>query len=513
MREKIQVGGLWLGPVLAILVYGLLPETYVGAQQEVVVFSASGRATLAMMVLMATWWLTEAIDMSITALLPLTLFPVLGILPLDEAAKPYADPLIFLYMGGFLLALSMQRWQLDRRIALQALACVGTRPSQIVGGFMAVTAGMSAFVSNTATTAMMLPIALSILRLTHPESAREEHQGVASGTVPTPATEFGAALMLSIAYAASIGGIATIVGTPTNAVLVGYLYESAPAEYRMEIGFARWLLVGVPVALIYLPITWWLLTRVLHRLSPEPLLGGHELITRSLQELGPVRRGERVTLVLFVLAGLVWMVRPWLAKWSVTIDGQPWQPLGGLSDTSVALMAALTLFLIPVDLRSRTFVMDWETAERLPWGILLLFGGGFSLASAVSKNGVAEFIGSYAAQFSSMPDWVLVALVTTFVVFFTELTSNTATATTMVPLLVALGPGLKVHPYLLVFPATIAASCAFMLPVATPPNAMVFAGGYIQLSQMIRAGWWLNLLGIVLVVLVTFLIVKPVFVP
>jgi sodium-dependent dicarboxylate transporter 2/3/5 len=512
VRNTIQWCGLLLGPLLALACYQMLPLEYRDAHQQLVQFSGGGRWTLAMMVWMGVWWLTETVDMAVTALLPLALFPLLGIATIEKAASPYANPLVFLFMGGFLLALSMQRWQLDRRIAISALRQVGTRPPQIVAGFMAITGLISAFVSNTATTAMMLPIALSVLRLTEARSGgKEESRDPRAGT--PDANGLGPCLMLAIAYSASIGGMATIVGTPTNLFLVSYLRDSAPEAFRSDVGFARWLCVGLPLTIIYLPITWWLLAKVLFRLPGEPIAGGRELLDDELQKLGPVRRGEWITLLAFLATAVLWVVRPWLQglEWS-TASGTL-RPFAGLSDTSIVMCSAIALFLIPVDVGRREFVLDWGTAEKLPLGLLLLFGGGLSLADAVSTNQVAEYLGSHASHLAGLPDLALVLIVTTFVIFFTEMTSNAATVATLVPLLVVLAPSLEVHPYLLAYPATLAASCAFMLPVATPPNALVFSGGYVRIGQMIRAGWWLNLVGIVLITLLTQWVVKPLLVP
>jgi sodium-dependent dicarboxylate transporter 2/3/5 len=315
--------------------------------------------------------------------------------------------------------------------------------------------------------------------------------------------------MLGIAYAASIGGISTIVGSPTNLFLVSYLRDSIATPYRMEFGFSRWLMIGVPVTLIYLPITWWLLTRLLMPLESQPLFDQRGLLTRELAQLGKPKAGEWITFVVFIITVVGWIGRPWLENVTWSYGGNAIQPFSGLTDEGISMTAALALFIIPVGFRPRTFVLNWKVAEQVPWGILILFGGGLSLARAIEQNGVADFLGAHGESLVGLPRFALVLIVTTFVIFFTELTSNTTTVTTLVPVLVALAPGLNVHPYLLAFPATIAASCAFMLPVATPPNAIVFASGYIALPQMIRAGVWLNLIGIVLISGLTMAIIGP----
>ena len=452
------------------------------------------------MVWMATWWLTEAIDISATALLPLVLLPLFGAASMKQATQPYAHPLIFLFMGGFLIALSMRRWGLDKRVALNTLRLVGTRPANMVAGFMLATAGLSAFVSNTATTAIMLPIALSVIQLVRGTRDRDAAAGPALGD------HFALCLMLGIAYAASIGGIATIIGTPPNAFLVGFLRDSISMEYRIELSFARWLMIGLPLSLVFLPIVWLLLTRVFYPIRVRQIEGGSELIQRELDALGPAKFGEWATLAVFLCTAVCWIVRPLLAKIFCSFDGQTVYPFAGLTDSTVAMIGALALFVIPADARQRRFVMDWQAAAELPWGILVLFGGGLSLAAAVENNGVAEFIGSQASHFAGMPALVIVLVVTTAMIFLTELTSNTATTATLLPVFAALAPGLGVHPYLLVFPAAIAASCAFMMPVATPPNAIVFASGEVTIPQMAKAGWWLNLLGIALITSLTMLV-------
>ncbi len=477
-RTAIRWAGLVGGPVLAVVCGALLPDSYTDpATGSVIEFTPAGRATLAVMAWMATWWLTEAIDISATALLPIAMLPLLGAATIREATAPYAHPLIFLFLGGFLLALAMQRWGLDRRIALITLRLVGDRPMNMVAGVMGATAVLSMFVSNTATAAMMLPIALSVVRL-----LREK-------------ANFALCMMLGIAYAASIGGIGTKIGTPPNGIVLGFVKDT----YGVEIDFATWLRVGLPLVVVFLPLTWLLLTRVIYPVPGTHIEGARELIAREYEQLGPVKPGEWAVFIVFTCTALLclWITRPWLA---------PYVP--GLSDSGIVMVAAVVLFVIPVEPRQRTFVLDWETARRVPWGILILFGGGLSLAAAVQVNGVAELLGSQVAAFD-VPPVVLVLLVTSLVIFLTELTSNTATTATLVPILAALAPGLGVSPSLLIFPAAIAASCAFMMPVATPPNAIVFGSGHVTIPQMCKAGLWLNLIGIGLITLLTFLVIEP----
>ncbi len=481
--------GLAAGPALAVLAYASLPDAYLDAAGGSVAFGSAGRATAAVAVWMAVWWLTEALEIQATALLPLVLFPLLGVASMADAARPYAHPLIFLFLGGFLIALAMERWGLHRRIALTALRAVGERPARIVAGFMAVSAVLSMWVSNTATAILMLPVAGSVIELV-------EHQ------LHRHARPFGLALMLGIAYAASIGGIATPIGTPPNLFLLSYLDE----HMGREVSFVRWMGVGLPLVAVFLPIAWWLLTRVLHPVGTRPIEGASALVRDTHAALGPMGRPERILLAVFGGAILAWLSRPWVV--GLELFGA--RPLAGLTDTGIAIGAALLLFLAPTGHPERRFVLDWRTAERLPWGILILFGGGLSLAAAIRTNGVGEWLGAQVAGLAGVPDVALVLGVVALIVFLTELTSNTATTATFVPLLAALAPGLGVDPLLLVVPAAVAASCAFMLPVATPPNAIVFGSGLVGIPAMARAGFWLNWIGIGLVTALAFAVVMPV---
>jgi sodium-dependent dicarboxylate transporter 2/3/5 len=352
----------------------------------------------------------------------------------------------------------------------------------MVGGFMIASAALSMWVSNTATAVMMLPIALSVVRL-----AGDDEGG-----------RFRVALLLGVAYGCSIGGIGTLIGTPPNLFLASY----ARSELGIEISFVRWMAFGLPLVACFLPIAWWLLTRVLYPLGDRRIEGGREGVRLALAELGPLNRGERITMVVFAITAVSWITRPLLV-------GLSWGPFGGLTDTGIAMLAALSLFCIPVDARQRVFAMDWETAARLPWGVLVLFGGGLSLAAAIGHNGVGDFIGSQLASFGTMPTFVLVVAIVTLVIFLTELTSNTATTATLVPILAGFAIGLGTAPLLLIVPAVVAASCAFMLPVATPPNAIVFGSGHVSMFEMNRAGLWLNVVGIALITALTYALAIP----
>ena len=485
--------GLIAGPLIGFFIYLSLPETYVNNESLEVVFSHAGRATAAIAIWMAIWWLSEAIPIYATALLPVLLFPLSGAVPIKEAAAPYAHYLIFLFLGGFMISLAMQRWGLHKRIALRTLKLVGTHPAHIVAGFMIATAGLSMWVSNTATTIMMTPIAISLLALI----ITDNHNGSSQRS----AQNFAVCLLLCIAYSASIGGIGTLIGTPPNLFLASYIKET----FNQEISFVRWLGVGLPVVLFFLPITWWLMTRLIYPFPDLKLDGAGDLADQEYEKLGVMNRGEKVTLIIFLSAVVLWIFRPLIQK--ISIDGL--KPFAGLDDATIALLAALALFIIPVDIKNRRFTMDWETCKELPWGILLLFGGGLSLASAIDVNGVGDFIGYQVIGFKGVTAFVMVIAVCALIIFMTELTSNIATTATMVPILAAIGPMLGIHPYALIITAAIAASCAFMMPVATAPNAIVFSSGRISIPQMCKAGFVLNITGIVIISLLMYLVALP----
>ncbi|CAN5877457.1 DASS family sodium-coupled anion symporter [soil metagenome] len=471
--------GLLLGPLLLLAVLLLPPPE----GMEALAWRTAGVGLL-----MATWWVSEAIPIPATSLLPLVLFPLLGVATIDAAASPYANPLIFLFMGGFMLALAMQRWNLHRRIALRIIAALGTRPVSLVAGFMAASAFLSMWVSNTATTLMMLPIGLSVIELVIRRSDRpDRHPGESN---------FGVALMLGIAYACSIGGLGTLIGTPPNALLAGFVREA----YGIEIGFAQWMMVGVPLVVVALPLTWLLLTRLLYPIRMAEIPGGSEIIARERQSLGSPSRAEKIVAVVFTLTAAAWIFRPLLEARGLV-----------LSDAGIAIAGALALFLIPLDLRRGEFVLNWEWAQRLPWGVLILFGGGLSLASAISRTGLAGWIGEEIAGFGALPLVVVMLAVTTVIVFLTELTSNTATAAAFLPVVSSVAIGLGENPLLLAIPAALAASCAFMMPVATPPNAIVYGSGYLTIPQMARAGVVLNLLLIVLITALAYTLVLVAF--
>lgn len=475
-----------------------MPDSYTTAEGDLATLSTAGRATAAVGIWMATWWLTEAVEIPVTALLPVAVLPLVGAASVTEAAAPYAHELIFLFLGGFMLALSLQRWALDERIALLTLRFVGDRPRNIVAGVMLVTAVLSMWVSNTATVAMMLPIVLSVGGIVE-RAAANAH---ATGTVREEPVSI--ALLLGAAYAASIGGMGTIIGTPPNLFVVSFIRD----RFGYDIAFAQWMLVALPIVALFLPLGWLLLTRVLYPVSGERLPGAREMVAERTRALGPVDRGEQITLGVFSVTAVAWMTRPLLTE--VSIAGA--QPLEGLTDAGIAMVAAIALFVLSVNRRSGTFTMDWSTARALPWGILLLFGGGLSLAAAIDRHGLSEFIGHQAQRVGGLPVVLVVAVVAGMVILLTELTSNTATTAVFAPILAAVAPGIGVEPVMLIIAVALAASAAFMMPVATPPNAIVFGSGKLTIPQMARAGVWMNLLSLVLVTTAALTLV-PLVVP
>jgi len=439
---------------------------------------------------MATWWATEAIPVPATSLIPIIAFDPLGITTIGEATAHYANPIIYLFFGGFLLALALQRWNLHRRIALAILDRTGTEGRRLIGGFMLVCGVLSMWMTNTSTTIMLLPIAISVIDVIrdHIEDLSEKHLA-----------DFEIAMLLGLAYSASIGGLATLVGTPPNALLIGYLAE----EYGIQISFARWMSVGIPVTVLMLPVAWILLTRFLYpvRVPASEAVGQHLRELRHAQ--GPMSTAEKRVASIFGLVVFSWMFRKPLTDWL---------GISGISDAGIAVTAGVLLFLVPSGDAVKRRLMSWDYAVRLPWGVLILFGGGLSLAAAVSDSGLALWLGESLSLFNALGLTVLVIAAVTLVIFLTELTSNTATTATLLPVMGAIALQAGLPPLVLMVPITIAASCAFMLPVATPPNAIVFATGHLSIPQMVRAGIWLNLIGIVIVSIIALYLAPNVLV-
>jgi len=448
-------------------------------------------STAAIAVLMAIWWVTEAIPLSATALLPLVLFPLLDVTPIRAAATPYANPVILLMLGGFILALGMQRWNLHKRIALLLVTRVGSRPANTVGGFMLASALISMWVFNTTTAVMMVPIALSVIEVV-------QQRGVGDADHAAAGRDFATALMIGIAYGATIGGMGTLIGTAPNAILAGFMAET----YGVEVSFLDWMQVGVPMVAILLPLAWWVLVRVAIPLRLDPLPGQAELLASELAALGNMSRGERIVAGVVAVTACLWVFRPVVDR---ALPGVQ------LNDTSIALLGAVALFLIPVSWRRGVFALSGDWARELPWGVLILFGGGLSLAAGIKQSGLAAWIGTSAGGLASLPTLAAITGIVVLIIFLTELTSNTATTATFLPIVASIALGLGENPLLFVFPAVLAANCAFMMPVATPPNAVVFASGYIGIEQLMRAGLWTNLIGAIVSCAMAYTVVRWVF--
>ncbi|MCC5940305.1 MAG: DASS family sodium-coupled anion symporter [Balneolaceae bacterium] len=442
--------------------------------------------TAAVAVLMAVWWITEAIPIAATALLPIVLFPILQVAPIGDTTAPYANPLIFLFMGGFIIAIAMQSWNLHKRIALNIVNFVGVKPSSIIIGFIIASAFLSMWVSNTATALMMLPIAISVLQIVNKNRSGE----------PVPVTNFEIVLVLAIAYACNIGGIGTLIGTPPNALMAAFMLEN----FNVEIGFAEWMLVGLPLVLIMLPVMFLLLSRVIYPIKLKELPGGRSVISSQLEDLGKMTAPEFRVAIVFGTTALLWMTRPLLSDY-----------LPGLSDAGIAITAGVILFLLPNGLKEGKNILIWKDLKELPWGILILFGGGLSLAMAITSSGLAIWIGETVSGLEALPLALLLFLVISIVVFLTEITSNTATAAAFLPILASTAIGIGQDPLFFVIPAAIAASCAFMLPVATPPNAIIYGSGKVSIPQMAKAGLMLNIIVSILLTLACYTLFAYVF--
>jgi sodium-dependent dicarboxylate transporter 2/3/5 len=485
---------LLAGPGLAAVVYYLLPTEYLAADDALRALTPGARGAAAVAAWMALWWITDVIPVYVTAMLPLVVFPLLGTATAAQAAGAYGDPMIFLFFGGFILALGLERWGLHRRLALNVLQLVGTRPAHIVGAFMGITAFLSLWVTNTATTLMLLPVAVSVIDTLGGDRP--------AGHAPGPrAAAISTALVLGVAYAASIGGMGTMIGTAPNVFVASFI----SSQLHREISFLDWMAVALPLVVLLLLGAWLLLTRVLFRVGREGLPGTGDVLRRLAAELGPMTRAESLTAAVFVITAAAWVFRSLLAD--VSLGGL--RPLAGLTDAGIAISAAVLLFVLPAGDGRGGSLMDWPTAQRVPWGLLLLFGGGLSLAASFERTGLADFLASQGQGLERLPVWVLVACVAALVVFLSEIASNLATATTAVPVLASLAIGAGLAPVPLVLAACFAASCGFMLPVATPPNAVAYGTGLVTAGQMARAGFLLNLLGILFITLVTCGIIIP----
>ena len=429
-------------------------------------------AMLAVTLWIAIWWVTEAVPIAVTALLPMILFPTTGIMAIDATTAAYGDKYVFLYLGGFFLAIAIEKWNLHKRIALYIIKVIGTNIYKVILGFMVATAFLSMWISNTATSVMMLPMGMSIVAQLKDNPTTSENEN----------SIFGKALMLSIAYSASIGGIATLIGTPPNLVMAGFVQKT----YGIEITFGQWLQFGLPLSIILLVLSWLYLTRVAFKFEQKEFPGGKEEVNRLIKELGPMQFEEKIVLVVFIATAFCWITRSFILQ----------SLIPGIDDTIIAMGAAILLFILPTKDNKRR-IIHWEDAGKIPWGIILLFGGGMALAAGFQETGLALWLGSQIDLLVGVSLFVLVLIVIAAVNFLTEITSNLATTAMLLPILAPVAITLDVNPFTLIVATAAAASCAFMLPVATPPNAVVFGSGHLRIMDMIKSGFWMNIISII----------------
>ena len=467
-----------LGPILCALILWL-PFTIINEQMDPVI---------AVAVWMIIWWITETVSISVTALLPLALFPLLGILDIKSVASNYANPIVYLFFGGFVIALALEKVKLHKRIALSILKITGTKANGIILGFMISTALMSMWISNTASTVVMLPIAVSVISLlmNNADGFTKKDQN------------FALAIMLGIAFSANIGGMATLIGTPPNSVMLAFLNE----QYQIDIGFFQWMIMGVPFSIIMLAIAYFFIVYVFYPNKLGTISASVNIIQTELDKLGRFTKGEKIVLAIFILTAVAWILRGPINNWFPNLK---------LTDTTIAMIAAVAMFIVPLDLRKGQFPLEWKDTSRLPWGILVLFGGGLALASGLTQAGFIDMIGEYMAAKAHWSIWIITLVLIILMLFMTELMSNVALVTILVPLVVGIAIGLDIPILYMVVPVTLAASCAFMLPMATPPNAIVFASGHIKVHEMARIGIVLNIISVLLLMVVAYYIVPLVF--
>ncbi len=482
MKHGKQVG-FFLGPLLFLLLEFVLPSN---------LFSQNAIHVLAIAGWLVTWWISEAAPIPITALLPLVLFPALGVMTMTDAAIPYANPVIFLFMGGFMIALALEKHKLHERIALNLIRITGTSGNGIILGFTLATGILSMWISNTATALMMLPIALSVIDLLRqPQS----EQGI---ELSKNEKYFALGLMLSIGYSASIGGMATIIGTPPNVVFAGFMREF----YQTDLEFGRWMLVGIPVSLLTLFSSYYIITRFLFPNKMKSVPGSELLITHRLNALGKMKKEEKRVLIVFAITSFCWIFQNPLNSF---FDGKV------LNDTNIAMTGGILMFLVPSNFSRSEFLLDWEYTKRLPYGILILFGGGICLAKGMEATGIVDLIGETVAAKNTMSVWLLAGLLATIALFLTEIMSNVALVTIFIPVVFGIANGLGIDPLILGMPVTFAASCAFMFPISTPPNAIVFSSGHIAMKDMVRAGILLDIASLIIIILTTITLVSWVY--
>lgn len=477
---KVQLIGLILGPSLFLLFNFLI---------QLEGLTPAARFVLASTLWIATWWITEPIPIPVTSLLPLVLFPMGQIMDSNKVAANYGNDIIFLFMGGFILAIAMEKWNLHTRLALNIINKIGTTTSKIVLGFMMATGVMSMFVSNTAAVMIMIPIGLALIK---------EAEVLSQNNVSESLRKFEKTLVLAIGYAGTIGGMGTLIGTPPLILLAGQM----KAIFGYEVSFGQWMLVGIPSVIVLLLITWAYLNYVAFKTDMTELPGGQAVIERELKKLGKITREEIIILCIFLLAAFLWIIRGFVF---VNIPA-----LKMIQDGSIAMFISILLFLIPTK-RQQGRIIDWSIAKEIPWGVLLLFGGGLALANAITTSKLDAWLSDQLILLKGLPIILIIAITALFVLFLTEITSNTATATMILPLLAALAISIDVHPLALMVPAAMGANCAFMLPVGTPPNAIVFGTGKVTIREMASAGFWLNLISCVIIVIAVMILLPIVF--
>ncbi|MDQ3015459.1 MAG: DASS family sodium-coupled anion symporter [Bacteroidota bacterium] len=467
--------GFWAGPVAFLLIYYFLHPASMPVQ-AVTVFAITAWISV--------WWVTEAIPLPATSLLPIILFPIMGILKLSDTTASYADPIVFLYIGGFLIAIAIEKTGLHKRIALHIIRSMGTSLSMIVLGFMVSTAFISMWISNTATAIMMLPIGMAIITATTSGDRKEQDH-------------FRKALMLGIAYAASIGGLGTIIGTPPNLVFAGVMRDM----YQTDLSFVKWFSIGFPITIILLCASWWYLVRIGFPLKNARLAGGRAELDQRLSLTDRMSSGEKIVSVVFLTVAIAWIIRSFVLQ----------KLIPGMDDTIIAMIGGVVLFLLPAGNKDGSRLLQWEDANKLPWGIVLLFGGGLALAEAFQASGLAQWIGQNMTGLAGVGVFTIILIVVAMVNFLTEFTSNLATVTMILPVLVPVAISAGVPPHMLMVAATLAASCGFMMPAGTPPNAIAFGSGYLSIWDMVKSGFWLNLAAIIVITMVVYFLLPIVW--
>ncbi len=475
--------GFILGPALFGVVALALPTNFI---------SPGASSVLGLAAWMIVWWVTEAVPIPVTALLPLIAFPVLGTMDMKEATVPYAHPIIFLFLGGFMIALALEKHRLHERIALNLIRITGTSGNGIIKGFMIATAFLSMWISNTATAMMMLPIALSVVQLLNKNKGLKLHE------LPRQERNFAMGLLLMVGYSATLGGLATIIGTPPNVVFAGLLDDF----YHEKLDFGKWMMIGVPVSGALLGSTYVIITRILFPNMLDNVEGADELIETKLKELGPITREEKRVLTVFLLTSFFWIFQHPLDTYLFRSDI--------LNDTIIAMAGGLLMFVVPADISKRTFLLEWKDTINLQWGILILFGGGLCLASGLEKAGIIQTAGNWLAEQSTFDTLLLMGLIAT-TVLLSEFLSNVALVQIFVPVIFGVADGMHINPIFMALPITLSASIGFMFPIATPPNAIVFSSGFIRMKDMVKAGILLDLASMLIILVASLTLVKWVY--